>query len=513
MGKALFLVAFLAGMVLLACQEQAATTAPAPTLSVQVTATPDIPATVAVLGEEPTDTPVPTATPIPVPTPNIEATVEARLEATVQAMPTDTPAPTETPTPVPTPTPTATPSPTPTATPTPIPTAAPTATPTATPAPVPTATARPTPTAIPSPTPTPSAVPGSLFPPPDSLGLDPFYEKYLDADGLPVVSSSKVPDEALIRARNIIDEVLAQRQDLRKTLINSGVRVVIMAESEVTTDIPEWSDLYEAFPGTDWDARARGLGATLARPATGSAEENLLCYGSDPYKFEDVLIHEFSHTVLNLGVERQPSGREFKNRLVAAYEEALDAGLWEGTYAATNQEEYWAEGVQSWFDLNDPPGPVHNDTNTRAELEEYDPALADLIAEVFGDVTVTTSCHVTFVEVLEFPYSIRGVVVGPEGEPLQGIRLWAWQGEMGSSGYGETGKDGTFDIRVPNGEFTLDIYAGPGCSFVGWYDDSGSITAIRNQTFKVTVDGENIAGMEIALPDSPDDLPRIEWCS
>jgi hypothetical protein len=366
---------------------------------------------------------------------------------------------------------------------------------------------------MPKATPTPDAVPGSLPPPPASLELDPFYKKYLDANGLPVVSSSRVPDEALIRAGKIIDEILAHSQDLRNTLINNGVRVVIMAESDVTTDIPEWSDLYEAFPGTDWDARARGLGATLARPATGSGEENVLCYESDPYKFEDILVHEFSHTVLNLGVEHQPKGREFKNRLVAAYEEALDAGLWVGTYAGENVEEYWAEGVQSWFDLNDPPGPIHNEINTRAELEEYDPALANLIAEVFGDVTVTTSCHVTFVEILEFPYSLRGVVVGPEGEPLQGIGLWAWQGETENSGYGETGKDGTFDIRVPNGVFTLDIYAGPGCSFVGWYHESGSITANRSQAFKLAVDGGTIAGIEIALPDSPDDLPRIEWCS
>ena len=65
MGKAVFVVAFLLGVISLACQEQAPTTAPPPTLLVQVTATPDIPATVAVLAEEPTDTPVPTATPIP----------------------------------------------------------------------------------------------------------------------------------------------------------------------------------------------------------------------------------------------------------------------------------------------------------------------------------------------------------------------------------------------------------------------------------------------------------------
>ena len=71
----------------------------------------------------------------------------------------------------------------------------------------------------------------------------------------------------------------------------------------------------------------------------------------------------------------------------------MDAGLWAGTYAATNADEYWAEGVQSWFDLNDPPGLVHNEINKRAELEEYDPALASLIQEAFGDSVVSSSCH------------------------------------------------------------------------------------------------------------------------
>ena len=187
------------------------------------------------------------------------------------------------------------------------------------------------------------------------------------------MSSEKVPDAALSTAKNIVDEMLALRKDLRNTLIANGVRVVIMSQSEVTTDIPEWSDLYEAFPGTDWDIRARGLGATLARPATGAGEENVLCYESDPYRHEDILVHEFSHTVLNLGVEHLPGGSQFKSRLVVAYRNALDAGLWKGTYAATNPEEYWAEGVQSWFGLNDPPGKIHNEINTRTELENYDP--------------------------------------------------------------------------------------------------------------------------------------------
>lgn len=325
------------------------------------------------------------------------------------------------------------------------------------------------------------------------------------------MASGKVHDEALFRAKNIIDEMLALRKDLRNTLISNGVRVVIMSQTEVTTDIPEWSDLYEAFPGTDWDTRARGLGATLDRPATGAGEENLLCYEGDIYRHEDILVHEFSHTVLNLGVEHLPGGRQFKNRLVEAYRNALDAGLWEGTYAAMNQEEYWAEGVQSWFGLNDPAGEIHNDINTRAELENYDPALAGLIEEVFGDVLVTSSCHETIDT--EIFASIQGMVISPNDQPLKGVRLWAWQGSKETSGFGSTNKDGEFSIDVPGaGFFTLDIYVGEGCGFVGWYDGEG-ITSERSLALKLEVVEADISDITIKLPGQPDDLPEIEWCA
>src|SRR5690606_17564659 len=51
----------------------------------------------------------------------------------------------------------------------------------------------------------------------------------------------------------------------------------------------------------------------------------------------------------------------------------------------TNHHEYFAEGVQSWFDNNRENDNEHNHVNTRAELIAYDPGLAALCREVFGD--------------------------------------------------------------------------------------------------------------------------------
>ena len=58
--------------------------------------------------------------------------------------------------------------------------------------------------------------------------------------------------------------------------------------------------------------------------------------------------------------------------------------LWKDTYAASNYSEYWAEGVQSYYDCNNPPNRgVHNDINTREKLAKYDPALFELIDDTF----------------------------------------------------------------------------------------------------------------------------------
>ena len=59
--------------------------------------------------------------------------------------------------------------------------------------------------------------------------------------------------------------------------------------------------------------------------------------------------------------------------------------MWEGTYASSNAEEYFAEGVQSWFGTNRENDAEHNDIDTRDELITYDPRLAGLLAQVFGD--------------------------------------------------------------------------------------------------------------------------------
>lgn len=109
-----------------------------------------------------------------------------------------------------------------------------------------------------------------------------------------------------------------------------------------------------------------------------------MCMPGDRYAGENIFVHEFGHSLLTLGLERAVP--TFGQRVDSAYAAAVAAGRFANTYADDNRDEYWAEGVQSWFNVNleaTPANGVHNHVNTRAELQAYDPALAALLAEAF----------------------------------------------------------------------------------------------------------------------------------
>jgi alpha-glucosidase len=168
--------------------------------------------------------------------------------------------------------------------------------------------------------------------------------------------------------------MLRGRDDLTRAMVARRAQFVVMAPTEMTTDVPEQRHMK---PKDYWDKRARGLGGRV----TSCGEENLLNLKGDRYRNENILIHEFAHAIHTFGL--RAVDRKFDGRLRAAYRRAIDAGLWKGTYAATNAGEYWAEGVQTYFDCNAPKGGVHNDVNTREKLAKYDPELFKLIDEAF----------------------------------------------------------------------------------------------------------------------------------
>jgi hypothetical protein len=196
-----------------------------------------------------------------------------------------------------------------------------------------------------------------------------FYKKHVDYKGFSILSSAKVSDAALLEARYLIDQLLGRREDILKAMIRDGCRFMVMAPTEMTSDVPEQRHMNKAY----WDRRARGLGGRLSS----CGEENLLNLKGDRYRQENILIHEFNHAVHQRGLRAvDPT---FDKRLRAAYKRATDKGLWKGTYVATNPDEYWAEGAQAYFDCMRP----QYGANTREKLQKYDPDLFALADEVY----------------------------------------------------------------------------------------------------------------------------------
>jgi hypothetical protein len=233
-----------------------------------------------------------------------------------------------------------------------------------------------------------------ITPPPASLKLDPFYKKYLDANGITIVSSWRVPDSAFYKAWEIVKFMTNDLPESNlKQMQQVGARLAIMARYEGTTDIPEHAHL-AADTTINWDLRARGLGGDMELPLTSCAEENLLCYQIDKYHAEDILIHEFAHAVHLIGIA--PIDSTFEPLLQKLLDEAIAAGKYNRTYAQTDIYEYWAEAVQNWFNVNaevpEPDG-KHNQMNTRSELKEYDPKLYEVVGRYFSEFEGSPSCH------------------------------------------------------------------------------------------------------------------------
>ncbi len=234
-------------------------------------------------------------------------------------------------------------------------------------------------------------VQGIRFDPDSHEGVPSFYSQSIKASSFPIVASATVNPYALHEAKYLIEKMLGDRADVLQAMTDSGARLCIMAHDEFTTDLPEFArfarDVHPDFPQLNakdyWDARARGTGGSETDPFCSVGEENLLAYPGDPYAAESILIHELAHCIHLRGmVNVDPT---FDNRLKQTFKEAMQSGLWKGKYASVNRFEYFAEGAQSWFDDNRVNDHDHNHVNTRVELIEYDPGLAAICREVFGD--------------------------------------------------------------------------------------------------------------------------------
>jgi hypothetical protein len=222
-----------------------------------------------------------------------------------------------------------------------------------------------------------------------------FYKKYADASGYPILASAKVPDAALAIVRDQVNYMLGNRPDVRDTMIAHGGRVVVMAETEYTVDVPEqrgWTvpkyldprltpqeraryyepgGLGSMTAAGYWNPRARGMGGTL----TTCTEENVLGYYGTKYWGTNICVHEFSHAIMGAGIGN--ADPKWFQAIVDAYKHAKASCLRTANgYSGNTFNEYWAGGVE-WY--------VGNGGKERAGLKEVDPALYDVVSRLIPE--------------------------------------------------------------------------------------------------------------------------------
>ena len=228
---------------------------------------------------------------------------------------------------------------------------------------------------------------------------DTFYAKQVSADGIPIRSTNRVSDEALFAARDMVRGMLSERPDFTRWLVETDMRIAIMAEEEALLDFPDFADWEK--PTLDdprltrcerieydtriaplsareyWDARVRGIGGRR----TVAAEEDVLGRRSSRYYGETILVHEFAHGILYAVAATDP---DLLAQVEAAYANAQANDLWLNEYAMTTLQEYWAEGTQFWFDSNRLVVVNGRRILGHEDMRAYDPALYAVLAQVYS---------------------------------------------------------------------------------------------------------------------------------
>jgi dipeptidyl aminopeptidase/acylaminoacyl peptidase len=242
----------------------------------------------------------------------------------------------------------------------------------------------------------------SVIAPPAKFKFDPYYTKFTSAREFPVLGSKQVRDEALLRANDIIRKMFAYRHDILKAMIADGARLVVLGRQEKLSDLPEFKDAKGQL-GFD---EVRYLDYTSNLKLMVVPEENVLNDSRDPFAGECMVINVMAKALYQItglrpvdpDFERQRGKQqyelrvkrmdiEFDHALAKNYQAAISKGLWRGTAAAKSRADYWAAGVEAYFDAagqGHAPNLADRPITTREALKSYDADLFTLVDETFA---------------------------------------------------------------------------------------------------------------------------------
>lgn len=242
----------------------------------------------------------------------------------------------------------------------------------------------------------------SVLAPPAKLNIDPYYAKFTCAREFVVLGSKHVSNEALFKANDIIRKMFAYRHDLLKAMMAEGARLIVLGHNEKLSDLPEFKD---AKNRPEFD-EIRYLEYTPSLKRMVVPEENVLGLAGDPFAGRCMVVSLFAKGFyqaaglrpVDADFERRRGKQqyelrvkrldiEFDRKLQKFHEEAAVKGLWKGTAAARNRVEYWAAGVEAYFDAagaGTPPQGAERPITTRELLKQYDPSLFALVEETMA---------------------------------------------------------------------------------------------------------------------------------
>jgi len=115
--------------------------------------------------------------------------------------------------------------------------------------------------------------------------------------------------------------------------------------------------------------------------------------GNEPVSLLDSLIKSFPNQSRDLLVKCLDEGDILVNgkttnskiKVTSKDDVLIVFGGAKQCYASRNHAEYWAEGVQCWYDTNRTMDHDHNHIHTREGIKGYDPGLAKVCEEVLGN--------------------------------------------------------------------------------------------------------------------------------
>jgi hypothetical protein len=213
------------------------------------------------------------------------------------------------------------------------------------------------------------------------------YTHACNARGVLIVSTDAVAPAARYRTAEVLRAMTRERPALLPALADAHARFTVLSEMEQTAS---WPDLSERSADV---IDRRGMGPSERLPSTLVPEEDVMCYPNRAYGSRATTIHEIGHALHALAMAKLDPG--FDQRLRMAFIGARESGLWENTYSAKNHAEYFARGMEAWFDADGAAASENRsnaDVRTRSELEAYDPRLAGLVRDVVGDPVPPGPC-------------------------------------------------------------------------------------------------------------------------